>query len=60
MGYEKHSGILEKKDGGWNIHFIEFDLDEQLEQVPLYDEEPKWVRIPSTKKLTQSLVFGSA
>jgi hypothetical protein len=60
MGYEKRGGEFEKKDGGWNIQFGEFDLAEQLEGVPPYEEDAKWVKIPSTRKLTHSIVFGSA
>jgi hypothetical protein len=51
MGYEKRGGVLEKKDGGWNINFREFDVAEQLEGVPLYKEDPKGVRIPFTRKV---------
>jgi hypothetical protein len=60
MGYEKRGGKFEKKVGGWNIHLGEFNVAEQLEGVPPYEEDPKWVKIPSTRKLTQSIFFGSA
>jgi hypothetical protein len=36
MGYEKRGGKFEKKVGGWNIHFGEFNVAEQLEGMPPY------------------------